>query len=82
VRKRSNSQLRFRLLLLQTMLKFRCGCGRGEPSLGAEVAEASPVPVQMWQGRAHLAMQSIGQARHIAADSTHVLASSPRYLAR
>ena len=26
-----------------------CRCGRGEPSFGADVAGASPVPVQMWQ---------------------------------
>jgi hypothetical protein len=29
-----------------------CRCGRGEPSFGADVAGASTVPVQMWQGRA------------------------------
>jgi hypothetical protein len=28
----------------------RCRCGRGEPSPSADVAGASPVPVQMWQG--------------------------------
>ena len=27
----------------------RCTCGRGEPSPGADVAGASPVPVRMWQ---------------------------------
>jgi hypothetical protein len=30
----------------------RCRCGQGDPSPGADVARASPVPVQMWQGRA------------------------------
>jgi hypothetical protein len=30
----------------------RCTCGRGEPSPGADVAGASPVPVQLLQGRA------------------------------
>jgi hypothetical protein len=30
----------------------RCRCGRGEPSPGAAVAGASPVPVRMWWGRA------------------------------
>jgi hypothetical protein len=27
-----------------------CGCGWGEPNLGAEVAGVSPVPVRMWRG--------------------------------
>ena len=35
-----------------TVQDARCRCGRGEPSPGADVARASPVPVQMWQGRA------------------------------
>jgi hypothetical protein len=29
----------------------RCRCGRGEPSPGADVAQVSPIPVQMWKGR-------------------------------
>jgi hypothetical protein len=32
--------------------RSRRRCGRGEPSPGADVAGASPVPAQMWQGRA------------------------------
>ena len=31
---------------------IRCRCGSGEPSPGADVEGVSPVPVQMWQGRA------------------------------
>ena len=31
-------------------LRMWQGCGRGEPSPGADVAGVSPVPVQMWQG--------------------------------
>ena len=27
----------------------RCRCGSGEPSPGADVAAASPVPVSMWE---------------------------------
>jgi hypothetical protein len=30
----------------------RCRCGRGEPSSVADVAGVSPLPEQMWQGRA------------------------------
>ncbi len=30
--------------------KSRCRRGRGEPSPGADVAGASPVPAQTWQG--------------------------------
>jgi hypothetical protein len=36
----------------------RCRCGRGEPSPGADVAGASPVPVQMWQRRAQSVLRS------------------------
>ncbi len=28
----------------------RCGCGRGEPSPGADVGLVRPVPVQLWEG--------------------------------
>ena len=37
----------------------RCRCGRGEPSLGADVAGASPVPVQMWAVGEHLAAKRV-----------------------
>ena len=40
----------------EVLCRSWCGCGRGEPSPGADVAGASPavspVPVQMWQGGA------------------------------
>ena len=31
------------------LAQSRCRCGSGEPSPGADVAAASPIPVQMWQ---------------------------------
>jgi hypothetical protein len=34
----------------QGWAQSRRGCGRGEPSPGADVAGVSPVPAQMWQG--------------------------------
>jgi hypothetical protein len=36
--------------LRQGRAQFRRRCARGEPSPGADVAGASPVPVQMWEG--------------------------------
>ena len=36
----------------EALAESRRRCGRVEPGPGADVAGASPVPVQMWQGRA------------------------------
>ena len=63
----------------EAVAQSRCSRGSGEPSPGADVAGASPVPVQMWQGQAPVPAQMWASAWRCATASSRVVINAENW---